>query len=110
MKGGYEIDSLTSLTRDFECFEEGVRLTDTFEFSEEPTSVAERFVSLLPIEEREGKLLCGDSSLSFDKDSFDVSFGSEIVSRKGGIKETVYYVDLICKAPKKSLELVFEIK
>ena len=110
MKGGYEIDSLASLTRDFECLPDGVRLTDTFEFSKDPTSVTERFVSLLPIEERDGKLLCGDSALLFDKDSFDVSLGSELVPRKGGIKETVYYVDLNLKAPKRSLELVFEIK
>jgi hypothetical protein len=110
MKGGYEIDSLTSLVRDFECLEDGIRLTDTYEFSEEPTSVTERFVSLLPIEEKDGKLVCGSSSLSFDRSLFDISLGSEIVSRKGGIKDTVYYVDLICKAPKKSLELVFEIK
>ena len=110
MKGGYEIDSLTSLTRDFECLEDGVRLTDIFDFSEHPTSVTERFVSLLPIEEKDGKLLCGDSSLSYDKDSFDLCFGSELVSRKGGIKETVYYVDLTHKAPKKRIELVFEIK
>ena len=110
MKGGYEISTLAFLTRDFECLEDGVRLTDVFEFSETPTSVAERFVSLLPITECDGKLLCGDSSLSFERDCFDISFGSELVSRKGGIKETVYYVDLNLKSPKKSLELIFEIK
>lgn len=110
MKGGYGIDSLTSLTRDFECLEDHVILTDVFVFSEQPTSVTERFVSLLPIEEKDGTLTCGDSILCFDKDSFDLCFGSELVCRKGGIKETVYYVDLICKAPEKSLELIFEIK
>ena len=110
MKGGYEIDSLTSLTRDFECLEDSVRLTDTYEFSDTPTSITERFVSLLPIEEKNGKLFCGDSSLSFDKGAFDVTFGSELVSRKGGIKETVYYADLTVKCPKAHLELTFEIK
>ena len=110
MKGGYDIDTLTSLVRDFECFEDSVRLTDTYEFSETPTSVTERFVSLLPIEEKDGALLCGDSVLVFDRDAFDISFGSEVVSRKRSPKETVYYVDLCLKNPKKQFELTFIIK
>ncbi len=110
MKGGYEIDALTSLTRDFECLEDGVRLTDSFEFSEHPSSVTERFVSLLPIEAEAGRLICGDSVLTFDKDLFEISFGSELVSRKGGIKETVYYADLISKRLDERLEFTFEIK
>ena len=110
MKGGYEIETLTSLVRDFECFDDFVRLTDTYEFSEIPTSVTERFVSLLPIEEKDGKLICGDSILVFDKDAFDVSFGSEIVARKRAQKETVYYVDLSAKKLDKSLKFTFEIK
>ncbi len=110
MKGGYEIDSLTSLVRDFECLSDGVRLTDTFEFSVTPTSVAERFVSLLPIEERDGKLVCGDSVMSFDNTAFDISFGSETVARKRAQKETVYYVDLSVKNPQKKLEFTFEFK
>ena len=110
MKGGYVIDSLTSLTRDFECLEDCLRLTDTYEFSEMPTSVKERFVSLLPIEHSEGKLICGDSVLCFDEDMFDVSFGSEIVARKRAKQETVYYVDLELKQLDKSFSLIFEIK
>jgi hypothetical protein len=110
MKGGYEIDSLSSLTRDFECLDDGVRLTDVFEFSDTPVSVTERFVSLLPLEEKDGKILCGESSLSFDKENFDVSFGMETVSRKGGVKENVYYVDLSARQLDKSLKLSFEIK
>ena len=110
MKGGYEIDTLDSLVRDFECLEDGIRLTDTFEFSECPASVAERFVSLLPIEQGDGCLICGDATLTYDKELFDTSFGSEIVSRKGGVKETVYYVDLTVKRPEKCFELIFEIK
>ena len=110
MKGGYEVDTLTSLVRDFECFDDFVRLTDTYEFSETPTSVTERFVSLLPIEEKDGKLICGDSILVFDKDAFDVSFGSEIVARKRAQKETVYYADLTAKKLDKSLKFTFEIK
>lgn len=110
MKGGYEIDSLTSLTRDFECLENCIKLTDVFDFDEQPTSVTERFVSLLPIEQGDGCLICADSVLTYDKDLFAATFGSETVSRKGGTKDTVYYVDLTAKRLDKHLELTFEIK
>ena len=110
MKGGYVDESITALTRDFECLEDGVRLTDCFEFSLAPTSLAERFVSLLPIEERDGKLVCGDSVMGFDRDAFDVSFGSEVVARKRSVKETVYYVDLTAKKLDKNMTFTFEFK
>lgn len=110
MKGGYEVDTLVSLTRDFECLEDSVRLTDSYEFSDAPSSVKERFVSLLPIEEKDGTIVCGDSVLVFDREAFDVVFGSEIADRKGGKKETVHYVDLVAKHLDKKLEFVFEIK
>ena len=110
MKGGYEIDSLTSLTRDFECLDDGVRLTDSYEFSDAPTAVSERFVSLLPIESDNGRLICGDSILYFDKDAFDVFIASESVARKGGVSETVYYADLIAKKLDKAMTFTFEIK
>ena len=110
MKGGYEIDTLSSLTRDIECLDDRVRLTDKFEFSDTPTSVSERFVSLLPIEKKDGQLICGDSVMSFDEDEFDITFHSEVVARKRSHKDTVYYVDLTAKNLKKSLEFTFEFK
>jgi hypothetical protein len=110
MKGGYDIDTLTSLVRDFECLDDRVRLTDSYEFSVMPTSVSERFVSLLPITEGDGELYCGDSVLTFDKEMFDVSFGSEVVTRKRDTADTVYYVDLVAKKLDTKLEFTFEIR
>ena len=110
MKGGYTVDTLTSLVRDFKCLDDGIVLTDTYEFSETPTSICERFVSLLPIEIGDGELRCGDSVLHYDKDAFDVTSGSELVSRKRARSETVYYVDLVAKHLDKRLEFTFEIK
>ena len=75
-----------------------------------PTAVSERFVSLLPIEESEEGLVCGDSVLTFDKDAFDVTFASEVVARKRSVKETVYYVDLTLKKLKRSIKLTFNIR
>ena len=110
MKGGYTDPTISALTRDFECLSDGVRLTDTYEFTDMPESVSERFVSLLPIEHKDGCLVCGDSVMYFDDTAFDISFGSEIAHRKGGIKETVYYVDLAVKQLNKNMTFTFEFK
>lgn len=104
---GYTVDSLTSATRDFECFDDSAKMTDSFVFTEMPTSLKERFVSLLPIEAKDGKIYCGDSILSYDADLFQPEFGYEIADRKGGIKETVYFVDLVAKKLDKEMTVVF---
>lgn len=110
MDNGYIISTLTSLTRDFECLDDGVRMTDEYSFSETPTSVAERFVSLLPISTEEGRLLCGESVMHFDASLFDATVSSEQVPRKGGITDTVYYADLVVKVPSKEMKFTFEFK
>ena len=48
--------------------------------------------------------------LEFDCDRYDVSFGSEVVERKGGKVGTVYYVDLTVKCPEKNMTLEFLFK
>ena len=108
MEKVYRVDTLRTLTRDFVCAEDGVILTDTYEFSEAPSSVVERFVSLQPITEKDGRIICADTVLCYDASSFDISFGSEEVERKQGKVGTVYYVDLAVKAPKKNMELTFK--
>ena len=107
MHNGYTVDILESVTRDFECLEDGIRMTDEFVFSKTPTALRERFVSLLPIEEKDGKIVCGDSKLTYDRELFDLDFGSEIADRKGGIKERVYYVDLVAKNLDQKMKVVF---
>ena len=110
MDNGYFIDTLASLVRDFECLDEYVRLTDEYEFTEQPTSISERFVSLLPIALGDGELHCGDSVMTFDKNAFDVTISEEIVPRKHGKKDTVYYADLTAKVLDKKIKFVFEFK
>ena len=66
MECGYRIPELARLNRDFVMGGEQITLTDTYEFTEKPKSVTERFVSLRPITVEEGRVLCGDSLLLFD--------------------------------------------
>lgn len=108
--GVYDIVELESLIRAFECGDNSVTLTDTYTFTALPESVTERFVSYLPISLEEGRVLCGESTLTFESALFDASVGSEQVSLKGGKKGTLYYVDLSVKMPQKNMVLKFEIK
>ena len=110
MDNGYVISTLKSLVRDFECLDGYVRLSDEYEFTEQPTSVKERFVSLLPISVTDGELHCGESVLIFDKNVFDVEISEETVPRKGGKTDVVYYADLTVKNPEKSMKLTFEFR
>jgi len=110
MEKVYKLDTLRRLERDFECLDNAIKVTDTYEFDTIPTSVVERFVSLLPIEMRDNAIYCGTSVLEFDCDRYEVSFGSEVVERKGGKVGTVYYVDLTVKCPEKNMTLEFLFK
>lgn len=110
MEQAYDDPSLISLVRDFDCQEEELVMTDTYKFEKEPDSVVERFVSLLPIEAQEGRLICGDSVLEFDAALFDIALCSEIVPRANAKKETVYYADLTVRAPEKEMALTFIFK
>lgn len=106
----YDEPTLISLTRDFDCRDESLVLTDTYEFSEVSTSVTERFISLLPIELGEGKLICGDSIMEFSADTFEAELCSEEVARPQSKKETVYYANLTVKSPAKKMQFAFVLK
>ena len=110
IENGYKIDTLKSLTRHVECLADSVKITDSYDFSETPSSVSERFVSLLPLEITEDGIKCGDSLLVYDKALADAEFSSEPLMRQGHYEETVYIVDLKLKELKKSFEFTVEIK
>lgn len=108
MEGVYEVDTLKSLTRDFTCAEDGIVLTDTYEFTEAPVCLVERFVSLYPMSVSGESIVCEESEMLFDKDLFDVSFSSEEVDRRGGMTDTVYYADLTVKNPDRNMSFTFK--
>ena len=108
MEKVYEDETLKSLSRDFVCEPDGVKLTDIYEFTETPTSVVERFVSLKGFALEEGRLICDDTVMLFDPNLFEVSFGNETVERKQGKTGVVYYADLTVKAPVKNMTFTFK--
>ena len=106
----YNIPSLTSLKREFKCETDGVKLVDTYEFSEKPESIVERFVALTPIEITDGGVKCGETLLKFDTEKVDISLSSEGLMRHGHREETVYIVDLKLKDLHMSTVFSLEIK
>lgn len=107
MENAYNVPSLTSLKRDIQCLSDSVVLTDTYEFSENPESIRERFVSLQKPEVTDDGIKCGDSILDYDKNICSVEFGSEPVIRSSTYSEMLYFVDFVIKAPEKNVTVKF---
>ena len=100
--------SVESAVRDFDCQSDKLVLTDTYKFTECPTSLVEQFVSLMPITGENGCLKCGDTVLTYDAELFDLEFGSEDFRRNNGTTETLYWIRLAVKNLDKEIELKFE--
>ena len=103
-------ETLSSFVRDFDCRPDALVLTDSFEFTEQPTSLVEQFVSLTPIEGENGRIVCGDTILTYNAELYDMELGSEDFRRNNGTTETLYWVRLSVKNPecKMHLEFTFE--
>lgn len=109
MENAYTVESLSSLKRHFVCEADGISLTDTYSFAEEPSSVVERFVTLVePTLDNNGKVYCGATVLEYDPKQFTASVSSELCHRHGGRTEPLYLVDLTPKSLGKNMTLSFK--
>lgn len=108
MEKVYCLESLKSLKRGFVCEKNAIILTDTYEFTEQPSEVTERFVSLNEITVSGGKAFCGASVMEFDEDKFEVEITTDTCVRSASIKETLYIINLKVKVLKCNMELTFK--
>ena len=106
MRNAYTVSTLESLVRDFDCNDEYFTITDTYRFSEMPTSLTERFVSCVPVTLEDGVIKSGGSSVEFDTDKLDAVVSSEAI--RGTKTRTIYYVDLVPKRLDKNMTLKFK--
>lgn len=109
MQNAYDDPTLTQLLREFSCSEDGIELTDTFTFSEEPTSVVERFVSFLEPTITADGVLCGNVLLQYDATLFDVSITSENMHYAADNERPLYMTNLTVKHPKKEMSFAFRM-
>ncbi len=105
MENAYAVESLSSLKRHFVCEDGALILTDTYEFTEEPASVAERFVTLREPVIGEGSITVGATVLTYDPEIFELSVSTEGCVRSATLTETLYMLDLVVKAPSRSFSV-----
>ena len=110
MENAYSIPSLTSLKREFVCEADRIILTDTYDFTEAPASVVERFVSNTMPEITSEGVRCGDTLLVFDPADADVQIGSECRIRGGKEAAPLYFTDLTVKNPQEKMEIRVEFR
>ena len=108
INNGYDIETLTSLKRRLLCEAEGITLTDTYEFSEMPTSVVERFVSLVEPKFEEGRVIVGESILLYDPTLYELEYSTDTCVRSGHKLETLHIYDLKAKSLDKNMTLEFK--
>ena len=73
-----------------------------------PTSVVERFVSLVEPKIEEGRITVGESVLVYDPEIYELQFSTDTCVRPRHIEETLYIFDLKVKNLDKNMTL--EIK
>ena len=110
----YGDPTLKSLVRDMSFNAENGKLilTDSYEFTEAPSSVVERFVSFDEPKLETGKILFGKdeiSTLTYDVNLLSASQSTEVYKNHSGILTTVYIVDLTVKKPAKKFALNIKI-
>ncbi len=108
MEQNYEDETLRTLTRHFLCERDALVLTDTYEFSEAPKSITERFVSTTPpslIEE--GRVQIGETILLYDKDALTLTFGGESSSYCTDGSINVFFTDFCPKQCSERMTFTF---
>ncbi len=106
MKKAYVVDTLELLKREFNCNEDYFTITDTYEFSEMPSALVERFVSREPVRLEDGVIKTGNSTLVFDSDALVATTGS--FSAQEGSKSVIHHVDFTPKKLDKNMSFTFK--
>ena len=110
MQNGYQIETLKSLKRGFLCDDDGITLTDTYEFTEMPESVVERFSTLVEPKLEEGRVIVGATVMEYDPSLYETTLTVESIERKKDVTEPLYLVDLKVKNPTESFVLSFKFR
>jgi hypothetical protein len=113
--GAYGDPTLKSLVRDISfCADCGiVKIGDSYEFTETPVSVIERFVSFDEPKLEAGRILFGKdeiSTLTYDDNLLTASLSTEVYKNHSAVPTMVYIVDLEVKSPITKFDLKFEIQ
>lgn len=112
----YAVPSLRSLVRDisFDSEHGHVRVADSFAFSEEPTSVTERFVTESEPEIGDGTVTVVSKNekmtIYFDAEKCNVKYDMIIDKAHNCSDRKTYVIDFDIKSPTESFDIVFDIR
>jgi len=109
MKNAYDDDSLKKLERKIRFSEDGITLSDSFDFVPGGSYVS-RFVTCIKPTEQSGKLFLKGAELIFDKEKWDVSITRDAhTSHIAHEKIKVYLIDFKPKEKQTLFELKLKI-
>ena len=109
MQQAYGLEELTLLNRHVICKNDGISLTDTYEFTSAPESLVERFVSLIEPEFTSDGVKVGDSILIYDKEKVcDPTVSYEEFDVDGGGVRRVYQIDFALKELAENISVSFK--
>jgi hypothetical protein len=118
MANAYNIASLETLTRRFTLLKNKkpeLILTDTFQFSENPESIVERFITpvLQITEDQEGVILEGNQKvkLKFNRNQLNLVISEQEFLNHFGEREDLFTLDFSVKKPENTcfVEFVFQL-
>lgn len=118
MANAYNIASLETLTRRFTLLKNKnpeLILTDTFQFSENPESIVERFITpvLQITEDQEGVILEGNQKvkLKYDRKQLNLVISEQEFLNHFGEREDLFTLDFSVKKPENTccVEFVFQL-
>lgn len=114
ISGAYPAPTLDSLVRDvrFDRESGAITLTDSYSFTEMPSSVIERFISRTPPEISENRITIRSGAESLTilcPDTVTVSVTTEQHRTHRSSTVPIYVIDCTVKAPKEQFTLKFEI-
>ena len=85
----YPVSGLSRLTRSATILDDGISLTDSFDYTGEGKVVSRIAVVNQPTETKSGEVVSGDVTLLFDPEKCSVALNSEAVNAQ----RTIYYAD-----------------
>ncbi len=116
LENAYQKGLIKKANRTFKLSEEGVVLTDVFEYSKENQVITERFVTRTKPKFKDGEVDLGSAKILFDANLYSVNASTDSYNKHGWgadpsklYKVPVYLIDFTAKKEKQT-EFLFDIR
>lgn len=109
---GYDDESLSEFTRRFDILDNGIKITDRFNFVKKPSELTERFFTCIRPEITEDAVIIENCRLTADFSMYNVKITEERFEAHSDAKslQIAYLIDFEVKKPEKTNDFVFEVR